>query len=193
MVLSVPLRLRPRALSGVGDRRSDPVVKARHGKPIGEGRDFAGRPLDPLGLERCDGFSDPRRARRAVEDADVRTAETDDRGFTTTFEGVGAFPSAEYIRVIWLGVGRGASELIALHRRIEAETTALGYDATDHDFTPHVTLARMDDATSKGSVQSFLETTDPEIGPLRVEDLRLTESTLTTEGPEYRTVARIEI
>ncbi|MFT4911209.1 MAG: 2'-5' RNA ligase, partial [Natronomonas sp.] len=86
-----------------------------------------------------------------------------------------------------------ASELIALHRRIEAETTALGYDATDHDFTPHVTLARMDDATSKGSVQSFLETTDPEIGPLRVEDLRLTESTLTTEGPEYRTVARIEI
>jgi 2'-5' RNA ligase len=130
---------------------------------------------------------------RAVEGADVRTAETDDRGFTTTFEGVGAFPSAEYIRVVWLGVGRGASELIALHRRIEAETTALGYDATDHDFTPHVTLARMDDATSKGSVQSFLETTDSEVGPLRVEDLRLTESALTTEGPEYRTVARIEI
>ena len=128
---------------------------------------------------------------RAVGDADVGTAEAGGRGFKTTFEGVGAFPSPEYIRVVWLGVDRGASELTALHRRIDAETTALGYDAPDHDFTPHVTLARMDDATSKGAVQSFLETADPEVGPLRVEELRLTESTLTAEGPEYRTVARI--
>lgn len=130
---------------------------------------------------------------RAAADADVGAAGADDGGFEATFEGVGAFPSPEYIRVVWLGVGRGASELTALHRRIEAETTALGYDASDHDFTPHVTLARMDDATSKGTVQSFLGTADPEIGPLHVEDLRLTESTLTAEGPEYRTVARIEL
>ena len=129
---------------------------------------------------------------RAVADADVGATGADG-GFEATFEGVGAFPSPEYVRVVWLGVGRGASELTALHRRIEAETTALGYDASDREFTPHVTLARMDDATSKGAVRSFLESADPEIGPLHVEDLRLTESTLTPEEPEYRTVARIEL
>jgi 2'-5' RNA ligase len=136
---------------------------------------------------------------RAVADADVGATGAggekagDDGGFEATFEGVGAFPSPEYIRVVWLGVGRGASELSALHRRIEAEATALGYDADDHDFTPHVTLARVDDASSKGAVQSFLETANPEVGPLRVEELRLTESTPTPDGPEYRTVARIDL
>ena len=67
---------------------------------------------------------------RAVADADVGATGADDGGFEATFEVVGAFPSPEYVRVVWLGVGRGASELSALHRRIEAETTALGYDAS---------------------------------------------------------------
>ena len=67
---------------------------------------------------------------RAVADADVGATGADDGEFEATFEGVGAFPSPEYVRVVWLGVGRGASELTALHRRIEAETTALGYDAS---------------------------------------------------------------
>ena len=129
---------------------------------------------------------------RAVADADVGGAG-DGGGFEAMFEGVGAFPSSEYIRVVWLGVGRGAGELTALHRRIEAETTALGYDADDDEFTPHVTLARVDDVTSKGAIQSFLETATPEIGPLRVEELRLTESTPTPDGPQYRTVARIDL
>ena len=118
---------------------------------------------------------------------------TDIGPFELTLEGVGAFPSEEYITVVWLGVGRGSAALSELHRRIEAETTALGYDASDHDFTPHVTLARMDDASSKDKVQRFLRETAPEIGPLRIEELRLKESVLTDEGPEYRTVERVEL
>jgi len=113
--------------------------------------------------------------------------------FKLTLDGVGAFPSPEYIRVVWLGVGRGASELTALHRRIEAGTTALGYGEERHEFTPHVTLARMENAAAKADVQRFLRETDPEIGPLRVEELRLTESVLTDDGPEYRTVERFEL
>ena len=113
--------------------------------------------------------------------------------FEATFDGVGAFPSPEYIRVVWLGVGRGAAELTALHRRIEAGTTALGYEAADHGFTPHVTLARMENAAAKADVQRFLRETDPEIGPIRVEELRLEESALTDDGPEYRTVERFEL
>ena len=165
-------------LSGLsGVRLTDPAQAHVTMKFLGEGDHDVGAVVAAL--------------ERAVADADVGGA--DDGGFEATFEGVGAFPSESYIRVVWLGVERGAGELTALHRRIEAEATALGYDADDHDFTPHVTLARVDDASSKGAVQSFLETANPEVGPLRVEELRLTESTPTPDGPEYRTVARIDL
>ena len=150
------------------------------------------RPTDPTGAHVTmkflgEGDHDLGALTEAIETA------VDDAGvgpFEATFEGVGAFPSAEYIRVVWLGVGHGSEALTALHRRVEAETTALGYEAERHEFTPHVTLARMENAATKGDVQRFLRETDPEIGPVRAEELRLTESVLTEEGPEYRTVER---
>jgi len=122
----------------------------------------------------------------AVEAADIGP-------FELALEGVGAFPSEEYITVVWLGVGRGSAALSELHRRIEAETTALGYEEERHEFTPHVTLARMENASSKDEVQRFLRETDPDIGSLRVEELRLKESTLTDDGPKYRTVERLPL
>lgn len=124
--------------------------------------------------------------RRAVTDADVGP-------FEASLEGVGAFPSSEYIRVVWLGFGAGSESLSELYRRVEAETTALGYDEKRHEFTPHVTLARMDNAASKADVQRFLEERAPTVGTLEIETLRLTESTLTPDGPEYRTVERFEL
>ena len=119
--------------------------------------------------------------------------ERDVGSFEATLEGVGAFPSPEYIRVVWLGFEAGREPLTELHRRVEAETTALGYDEESHDFTPHVTLARMDNAAAKSDVQRFLEERDPIVGTIDIDALRLTESTLTPDGPEYRTVQRFEL
>ncbi|MDR9430050.1 MAG: RNA 2',3'-cyclic phosphodiesterase [Natronomonas sp.] len=121
---------------------------------------------------------------------DAAIDEADVGAFEATFDRVGAFPSTAYIRVVWLGVGRGAEPLTALHRRLEAETTALGYDAESHEFTPHVTLARMEHAAAKADVQAFLREDPPEVGPVHIDELRLKESTLTGDTPTYRTVAR---
>ena len=110
--------------------------------------------------------------------------------FEASFEGLGVFPSLDYVSVVWLGVEDGSRELRRLHEALEAETTDLGYDAERHEFTPHVTLARMDHAAAKAAVQQAVQERNPEVGRLAVEELRLTESTLTPEGPEYRTVER---
>ncbi len=120
---------------------------------------------------------------RAVSEAGVGP-------FDVSLGGIGAFPSGEYIRVVWLGFRDGAEPLAKLHRRVEAETTDLGYETERHEFTPHVTLARMDNAASKDEVQRFLRSADPDIRSVRVEEVRLKESTLTPNGPEYRTVRR---
>jgi len=119
-------------------------------------------------------------------------AAVDDAGadpFTVRYGGLGVFPSLEYISVLWLGVEDGGDKLTRLHEAIEGRTTDLGFDPESHDFTPHVTLARMEHAGGKELVQDLVEEREPTIGETRVDEVRLTESTLTEEGPVYSTVA----
>jgi len=124
------------------------------------------------------------------------TGAVDDSGvapFTAEIGGLGVFPSIEYISVVWLGVREGGDDLTRLHEAIESRTTAMGFDPEDHEFTPHATIARMDHAASKGLVQRVVTERDPDVGSLQVEQIRLTESVLTDDGPEYSTVEAIEL
>lgn len=122
----------------------------------------------------------------AVDDADVSP-------FECSIEGVGVFPSLEYISVLWLGVAEGTEELTELHEAIESRAVAVGLDAEDHDFTPHVTIGRMNHAGGKELVQEFVEDEHPEIGTFTVDELRLKESELRSDGPVYSTVERFEL
>ena len=127
----------------------------------------------------------------AVAEAVGRAVGAADVGpFDARFEGLGVFPSAEYISVVWLGVETGSERLTALQAALETETTALGYEPEAHEFTPHVTLARMRNAAAKEAVQEAVRSRHPEVGTRTVEELRLTESTLTPSGPEYETLER---
>lgn len=123
---------------------------------------------------------------KAVTEADVGP-------FRAEFGGLDAFPDPDYIRVLWVGVDKGGAELTRLYDTIEERTVELGFDPADHEFTPHATVARMDHAGGKDHVQQVLESTDPTLGTLDVAEVRLTESTLTDEGPEYTTVDRFEL
>ncbi|WP_115865305.1 RNA 2',3'-cyclic phosphodiesterase [Halorussus litoreus] len=124
--------------------------------------------------------------RRAVSDAGVEP-------FEATFEGLGVFPDISYIKVLWLGVSDGGEELTSLHEAIEREVTRLGFDSEEHEFTPHVTLARMDHAGGKELVQDTVEERDPTVGTAEVTEVRLTESVLTEAGPDYSTVESFEL
>ena len=117
----------------------------------------------------------------AVENAGVSP-------FTGRFGGLGVFPSLDYISVVWLGVERGGEELTRLHEAIEERTTAMGFEPESHDFTPHVTLARMEHAGGKDHVQELVRERDPTVGEMTVAEVRLTESTLTDAGPVYSTL-----
>lgn len=122
----------------------------------------------------------------AVADADVDP-------FTARFSGLGVFPSLEYISVVWLGVEDGSEELTRLHEAIEERATAMGFEPESHEFTPHVTLARMEHAGGKELVQQLVRERDPTVGETTVESVHLTESTLTDEGPVYTTAERFSL
>ncbi|RAW44176.1 RNA 2',3'-cyclic phosphodiesterase [Halorubrum sp. 48-1-W] len=130
---------------------------------------------------------------------DVRTAgerAVDRAGvapFDCALEGLGVFPSLEYVSVVWVGVDDGTAELTRLHEALEAETTALGFDPEDHAFTPHVTVARMDDGRGKELVRRVVSEERPELGRFTVEEVALIESTLTDEGPIYEPIGRFAL
>ena len=113
--------------------------------------------------------------------------------FKCAVAGLGVFPNREYISVVWAGIDRGGDALAALHEALESETTALGVDPEEHEFTPHVTLARVENATGAEAVRDTLDATDPEVGSFAVDEIRLVESTLTASGPEYEVVERFPL
>ncbi|EMA42798.1 RNA 2',3'-cyclic phosphodiesterase [Halococcus saccharolyticus] len=140
-----------------------------------------------LGEVEADRVSDLREnLAEAVDEAGVEP-------FEAAFGGFGAFPSEEYIRVLWIGVREGGDELARLHEAIEDWTVETGFDPADHEFTPHATIARMDHAGGKDRVQRALREDDPTVGTLDIGEVRLTESVLADDGPEYTTVERFAL
>jgi RNA 2',3'-cyclic 3'-phosphodiesterase len=60
-------------------------------------------------------------------------------------DGVGAFPSIESPRVLWLGLRGGDERLLALQRSVaEAVGTVAGVVADRKPFRPHLTLGRVE-------------------------------------------------
>jgi len=139
------------------------------------------------------GDTDPDRIDALVDEL---AAAVDDAGvdpFECEFGGLGVFPSLDYITVVWVGTRSGGEELTRLHEAVEERTTAMGFDAEDHEFTPHVTIARMDHAGGKERVQETVREGDPNVGRLAVEEIRLKESVLGPDGPAYDTVERVRL
>jgi 2'-5' RNA ligase len=105
--------------------------------------------------------------------------------FEMSCEGVGAFPSKGYIRVIWVGVE--APELKQIYDQLGTEFDRLGFK--QEQFSPHITLARVKFLKDKEKLVEFLEENEQvEIGECKVEGVFLKKSTLTPKGPVYENV-----
>ncbi|WP_340098028.1 RNA 2',3'-cyclic phosphodiesterase [Salinibaculum salinum] len=139
------------------------------------------------------GDTDPDRVPALVEAVTKAVEDSQVDPFTAEFGGLGVFPSLDYISVVWLGVRDGSERLTRLHEAVEDRTVAMGFNPEGHDFTSHVTLARMDHAGGKALVQDVVENEDPTVGTMQVDEIRLTESTLTDDGPEYTTTASVPL
>jgi 2'-5' RNA ligase len=105
--------------------------------------------------------------------------------FEMSCSGVGAFPSRNYMRVIW--VAAEAPELRKIYEQLGGELSKLGFKK--EDFSPHITLARVKFLKDKNKLAKFLEeNAETEIGNCVVDRVVLKKSTLTPKGPIYETV-----
>jgi RNA 2',3'-cyclic 3'-phosphodiesterase len=62
--------------------------------------------------------------------------------FQLRLQGVGAFPSPQRPRVIWLGF-TDDQPLLTLQRRLDDKLTQAGLPGDERPFTPHLTLGRL--------------------------------------------------
>ena len=106
-------------------------------------------------------------------------------------QGVGAFPTPQRPRVVWVGVGRGSQRLVDLALRVGVSLTALGFPPGSRAFLPHVTLFRIRSPSDAQRARALLA--GPPTGPLAsgvIQELLLKESHLASGGTTHRVVAR---
>lgn len=113
--------------------------------------------------------------------------------FECMITGLGVFPHMNYISVVWGGVEDNGeiSQLHSSFRDVINEVCEGVNAGNEHDFVPHVTLGRVKyvDAAEKSRLQDLVRERSPVFGTIDVSDVRLKESVLQDDGPEYRDMA----
>jgi 2'-5' RNA ligase len=111
--------------------------------------------------------------------------------FDATLEGVGAFPSPDRPRVVWVGVTEGSTELTRLAGRVREALAGEGEPSRREGFAAHLTLFRVRSASDHRRAVELLGGTVPPPAPrrFRVHEFVLKESELSPRGATHRTVA----
>lgn len=103
------------------------------------------------------------------------------------FQGIGAFPSIEEARVLWLGLGR-SQELVGLQNELQELFLQAGFSFEDREFRPHLSLVRfrnpthVRDLTQLGGRKSF--------GNYKIGEIVFYKSVLEGKFPKYLPLAR---
>ena len=125
----------------------------------------------------------------------LRDAVRDFPSFELTLAGVGAFPSPEAPRVVWVGVTEGREPLIRLAHRVQASLGEAGVRAPAATFVPHVTLFRVRSARDRRRARLLLDGSEEAPAPrtVPVTEIRLKQSVLTPAGPIHRTLETVPL
>ena len=110
---------------------------------------------------------------------------------------VGAFPSVNRPRVLWVGMSGGVGPVLALQECIAESLVPLGFDRESRPFSPHLTVARIRDGTSISDRRLAAEVllAAPFRTGLRipVESISLMRSILHPGGAIYERLASVRL
>ncbi len=117
--------------------------------------------------------------------------------FEITCRGVGAFPTNEHPRTLWIGIEDGAEELCQLQAGIEAALKdQLGFPREARRFQPHLTIGRVkhEPPTAKGELTELLNKHQHFDADLSViDEVVVLASFLGRSGPTHEALGRAEL
>lgn len=111
--------------------------------------------------------------------------------FEMKVQGLGAFPSEDYIRVVWAGVN--SSEIFNLQKQAKLHNIS---SDNKHEFKPHITLMRVKNTSKKRKKKlkrSLREHQDESFGTVTVDKVKVLESRMTGEGSKYREISEFKL
>jgi 2'-5' RNA ligase len=115
--------------------------------------------------------------------------------FALTIETAGCFPNPRRPRVLWIGVGQGTQQVVALHDALEPRLEELGcYRREERRYTPHVTLGRVKGNRPPDNLAAaLLKHAAWNAGETTVGALHVMSSELTSQGPVYTVLSRAKL
>jgi RNA 2',3'-cyclic 3'-phosphodiesterase len=116
--------------------------------------------------------------------------------FKIGVNGVGVFPNAQRVQVIWAGLNGELDKLIQLQKLIDTGLSRLGFVPESRPFTAHLTIARMRDEARDSERETAGKLTGVtlfETSLFIVESVSLMRSQLRREGPIYTQVFKVDL
>jgi 2'-5' RNA ligase len=112
--------------------------------------------------------------------------------FELRLAGAGAFPSLRRARVVWLGVGQGASELTQLSAAVGSARplSCAAASAAEQVFTPHLSVARLSTPLDAAPLVAALRSVGVS---MQVRQLALLRSRLGGAAARYEVIERFEL
>jgi len=118
-----------------------------------------------------------------AEEIDHALAALRGKRFTLTLAGVGTFSKSGRTTSLWVGAER-SPPLEHLQSKIEQTLQRVGLEPERRRFTPHVTLARLDNGAG-GRLAAFVQATNLFRAEMAVEHFTLFSSQLGKEASVY--------
>jgi len=117
--------------------------------------------------------------------------------FPVELSGLGVFPNARRVQVVWVGLKGEVEKLGRLQKSIDAVLAPLGFQAENRPFTPHLTLARVREEAGLEERQALGQLVTAAVpgggGSFNVEAVQLMKSQLTRNGPIYTRIKAIAL
>ncbi len=107
----------------------------------------------------------------------------------------GLFPAHGPPRVLWLGIGAGGAELVALRQAVGRHLAALGCPPDGRPYRAHLTVARLRPGgpQARRALEAGLGAIAPPPAAWLVDRAVLMESRLAAAGAEYRIVSEVKL
>jgi len=108
--------------------------------------------------------------------------------FSVKYKSLGAFPSPDKPRILWIGVGEGSTKLKTIAKEIQKINRKSGINPDSKPFHPHVTICRIKEADGKKVAKFIKKYRNFSFGEDTVEKIALIKSTLTPVNPIYTVI-----
>jgi len=113
---------------------------------------------------------------------------SEQQDFDISLKGIGAFPGMDYIRVVWVGVDKGAGDIIKIHSEIDHNLKEMNFKK-DKNFHPHLTIARVKFPKNKEELRDIIQKNSArDFGSFKADRIELMQSRLSPRGPEYSVI-----